>query len=245
MNSMNSTGPHTDGDLHDLLLNSEDITMFLQEFLSLLADRIPESAQPLWCAVSLLRKKKAATVVASSVQAEALDELQNKFTEGPCLTAMREHMVIRVGDVLDDPRWPDYLSLAAEQGVRSVLGVPFELNGEARAALNVYSDAPHDFTPEVIELIRHEVLQGSSALRLAVRLARYRDAEEDLRTAMSSRTVINLAAGIIMSQNGCSQEEAMGILRDASNHRNMKLRDVAQELVSPLDGAHATTYFEQ
>ena len=51
---------------------------------------------------------------------------------------------------------------------------------------------------------------------------------------MQHRTVIDLAVGIIMGQNRCgSQEEAVAILKTASNHRNMKLRDLAAELVAP------------
>lgn len=56
---------------------------------------------------------------------------------------------------------------------------------------------------------------------------------------MGSRTVIKLAAGIITGQNRCTQEESIRSLRDASSHRNVKLRDIAAELVTsvgPLPG---------
>jgi hypothetical protein len=51
---------------------------------------------------------------------------------------------------------------------------------------------------------------------------------------MQSRTVINLAYGVIMAQNRCSQAEAMEILTKVSSHRNRKLRDVATELSEQL-----------
>ncbi|WP_424991742.1 ANTAR domain-containing protein [Nesterenkonia salmonea] len=41
---------------------------------------------------------------------------------------------------------------------------------------------------------------------------------------MESRTTIDLAAGIIIGQNRCSQEEAIAILKKASNHRNLTNR---------------------
>ena len=231
-------------DVQDFLLNSEDITTFLHDFTAAVVDRLSDGEREAWCAVSLLREKKAATVVSSSPQAEALDELQNRFSDGPCMTAIREHTVIRVGDVRDDPRWADFHAAAAEQGVRSVLGVAFELHGEALAGLNVYSATAHDFTPDIIESIRHQVLLASSALRLAVRLARYRDTEQDLHAAMASRTVIDLAVGIIMGQNRCSQEEAVHILKTASNHRNLKLRDLAADLMASVDPESPGTHFE-
>lgn len=210
----------------------------------MLAARLSDGERDAWCAVSLLREKRAATAASSSPQAEALDEVQNSFSDGPCMTAVREHTVVRVGDVREDPRFPDYHAAAAEQGVRSVLGVPFELHGEARAGLNVYSATPHDFGPETIEAIRHEVDRASSALRLAVRLARHRDAQDDLQAAMTSRTVVDVAVGVIMAQNRCSQDEAVAILKAASSHRNRKLRDVALDLVATLNSPSPRTHFE-
>jgi AmiR/NasT family two-component response regulator len=61
---------------------------------------------------------------------------------------------------------------------------------------------------------------------------------------MESRTAIDLAAGIIMGQNRCSQEEAMAILVKASSGRNQKLRTVAENLVASLTSQDAFTHFD-
>ena len=70
------------------------------------------------------------------------------------------------------------------------------------------------------------------------------DTARDLRAAMESRTVIDLAVGILMGRNRCGQEEAVEILKRASNHRNVKLRDLAAELVASVSTAPSTTSFE-
>lgn len=44
------------------------------------------------------------------------------------------------------------------------------------------------------------------------------------------------AIGIIMSQNRCDAEEAFDVLRGASNNRNVKLRDLATEIVIAFCG---------
>ena len=49
----------------------------------------------------------------------------------------------------------------------------------------------------------------------------------DLATAMQSRTIIDMAIGAIMAQNRCGRDAAFKILRNTSNNRNMKIRDVA------------------
>jgi len=47
--------------------------------------------------------------------------------------------------------------------------------------------------------------------------------------------------GVIMGQNRCTAEEAFVVLRQASQHRNVKLRAVAERIVtSAAHGERAT-----
>ena len=227
-----------------LVLESEDISSFLQDFTELLADRLTGRGGKRWCAITLLRDRKAATVVSSGPRAREFDELQSAFTHGPCLTAISEGAVIRAGDLRTDDRWPEYQQAAVARGVRSVLGLPFALDDDARAGVNIYSEVPHAFTPEMIASIELETKLAADALRLAVRLASQRESASDLRAAMESRTVIDLAVGVIMGQNRCSQDDAVSILKAASNHRNIKLRELAAELVASVSSKPARTAFE-
>lgn len=118
--------------LHDLLLESEDIAGFLTEFTAMMAHRLTTGDRELWCAVSLLRENRGTSVASSGPQAKALDETQNKFLDGPCLTAIREHTVVRAGDVRSDGRWPEYLTTAADQGVAAVVGCRSSWTGTRR-----------------------------------------------------------------------------------------------------------------
>jgi putative methionine-R-sulfoxide reductase with GAF domain len=243
------TDPHA-GDpartvLHELLLDSPDITAFLTRFTQTMAATVAHGPEEVWCAVTLLREKKAATVASSGPRAAALDEIQYTCGDGPCMTAARTHTLVHVPDVTVEDRWPGYTDAAVAAGIGSVLGVPFELDDEARAALNIYSARPHAYDEADIGAVVHQVGLASSALRLAVRLARHRDAEADLAAALASRTTIDLAVGIVMAQNRCPQEEAVAILKTASSHRNVKLRELAAELVATVSSGPATTHFER
>lgn len=51
-----------------------------------------------------------------------------------------------------------------------------------------------------------------------------------------SRSIIDQAIGIIMGQNRCPATDAFEIRRAASNHHNIKLRDVANEIVTRISG---------
>ncbi|GAB2623913.1 GAF and ANTAR domain-containing protein [Kocuria arenosa] len=238
------TGGSPQAGLPELLLESEDIGGFLDAFSTTLAQALSTDGEEVWCAVTLLRPKRSVTVASSSPRAEALDEIQYHYGDGPCLTAAREHRVVYLRDTRTDPRWPAYGQAAAANGIRSALGVPLDLGGEATAGLNVYADVPGAFDQATLQVVERRVAEASTILRLAVRLARHRETEADLRTAMESRTTIDLAVGIVMAQNRCTQERAFEILRAASSHRNVKLRQVAADLVATVSRGPATTHFD-
>jgi GAF domain-containing protein len=230
--------------LHDLLLDSVDISGFLDELVVATAGSLTGPAGEAWCAILLVRPKRPATVASSDPRARALDEVQYDLGEGPCLTAAREGRLVYLTDTDEESRWPAYRQAAADVGVRSALGVPLDLGGEAAAALNVYSDRPHAFDADTMESVQGHALAMSTTLRLAVRLARHREVEADLRAVLTSRTSIDLAAGILMGRHHCSQQQAVEMLRSASNRRNVKLRDLAAELVRSVGDGEAATHFD-
>jgi AmiR/NasT family two-component response regulator len=61
---------------------------------------------------------------------------------------------------------------------------------------------------------------------------------------MSTRRVIDLAIGVQMGRLNTDPDTAFGMLRKASQARNIKLRDVAQELLESLPAANGAD-FEQ
>ncbi|MFF8926782.1 ANTAR domain-containing protein [Streptomyces longwoodensis] len=57
-----------------------------------------------------------------------------------------------------------------------------------------------------------------------------------LRRAMQTRPVIDLARGILMASFGLCSEEAWRVLVTASQHANTKLHHLAQDIVSTAEG---------
>jgi AmiR/NasT family two-component response regulator len=51
-----------------------------------------------------------------------------------------------------------------------------------------------------------------------------------------SRAVIDHAVGILMAQQRCDEDTAFDILRRASQNRNIKLRELATEIVATVSG---------
>jgi GAF domain-containing protein len=222
--------------LQDLVLQSDDAQDFFNELAVFSASLLAPPGGDVHCNVTVVRRKRPVTVASSTPLARVMDELQYAFGDGPCLSAMRTGKTMYVDNAANEYRWPEYARAVAAHGVRSILGIPLQLEGESSAALNIYSSAVQAFSPA--DIARAELFgkQSAKTLKLELRLVQLREAKEDLEAAMKSRTAIDIAIGVIMGQNRCSQAAAMTILRKASNSRNVKLRDVAAgviESVSP------------
>ncbi|MHA7279883.1 GAF and ANTAR domain-containing protein [Arthrobacter sp. MDT2-2] len=231
-------------DLQDLVLDSPGVEHFLGTLAQLAARQLSDPGREVFCGVTLLRPRHAETVASSSEKALKLDKIQYSYGNGPCLTAARTMETVYVPDTRIDGRWPEYFATIAEHGMLSILGVPIPLKGEADCALNLYSNTVDGFTPEAAAAAEVFAREASRSLRLAVRIAHLSDKETHLSAALESRTVIDLAAGIIMGQNRCSQAKAMQILKAASSGRNIKLRDIAARVVATTSDETPTTHFE-
>ncbi|MEU8678320.1 ANTAR domain-containing protein [Streptomyces sp. NPDC048560] len=59
---------------------------------------------------------------------------------------------------------------------------------------------------------------------------------EGLRLALASRPVIDTARGILMALGSCTGEQAWQMLVHASQNSNVKLRDLAHQLVASYHG---------
>ncbi|WP_184740312.1 GAF and ANTAR domain-containing protein [Arthrobacter sp. AZCC_0090] len=240
------SAPTTIDQIQNLILESADFEDFLNELARFSAHQMAGDGDDALCGITLLRERKAVTVGWSSDVAREVDEIQYSLAQGPCLTAAEEEREVHVPDLLEEDRWgPDYANAVVSFGLRSVLSLPFDLEGEAKAALNLYSEAPYKFDERAAERARGYTREVSQALRLAVRFALHADSAKNLRAAMESRTIIDIAVGVVMAQSRCSQEDAVRILTDASSNRNVKLRDIAKSLVDSVDAAGALTHFEE
>jgi GAF domain-containing protein len=153
-----------------------------------------------------------------------VDALQERIGQGPCLDAVREQEVVRVDDVAADERWPEFAARAAELGVGSMMCFQLFVEGDNLGALNLYSRSPRSFDDESEEIGRMFASHAAVALAGA-------EHEHNLRAGMGNRDVIGQAKGILMERYKISADQAFGVLTRASQELNLKLVDVARELV--------------
>lgn len=181
-----------------------------------------------YAALTLLRRDGPPETLASSGQLACdVDAIQYATGEGPCLQAAACDDVVRADDLTVDTQWPRFAARAVEDtGVRSMCGVRMLLAGPDRGALNLYATTPHAFTD--LDVAVGAVL--SSFASVALRAAAYQDRSAHLSQALQSNRQIGMAIGVLMGRDLLTEEQAFARLREASQHLNRKLRDIAAEV---------------
>jgi len=231
--------------LLNLALAGESIESSLNSQAAAAARQFGAEGSEVFCSITLLRHRKARTVGSSSERTAQIDEIQYRLNEGPCLNAAETGATVHVPDLDADGRWPNYAGEARAMGVRSIYALPMQVDDASKAAMNLYAVRAHAFTEAAIQRIEDHVRNVSQALQVAVRLARAADLETNLKATLESRTGINLATGIIMEQNRCTQDEAFQFLVSASSHRNVKVQELALRIVDAVGRNPVSTHFDE
>jgi GAF domain-containing protein len=170
---------------------------------------------------------------ATSDVVEEVDRVQYALREGPCADAVVDETDYYSSDLRRDPRWPRFGPTAAERGLASLLSLHLfkpDRRDRSLGALNMYGTRPDAFTERDRAVAAVLAAHASIALAAAGSSADLQRANVEMREALESRDVIGQAKGILMERHRITAEEAFDMLRRASQHLNVKLREVAQDL---------------
>ena len=175
--------------------------------------------------ISFVHRRKISTPAASDAAALRVDAVQSEVGQGPCLDAMLEDQIFKTDDLSTETRWPLFAARAhAETGVRSMLGLRLFARGRTMGALNLMSTKPRAFTDESLSTAALYAAMAAVALNAA-------QTEETLQLALRSRDIIGQAMGILMERHGITDREAFDRLSTASQNLNVRLKDVAEQVV--------------
>jgi GAF domain-containing protein len=176
--------------------------------------------------VMLLQDRRTIEIAGATDQvAVRADELQLECDEGPCLDAAIEVDSFRIGDTLDDPRWPTWgKRVGRELNIRAVLSIRLNTPSARIGALNLYSFRPGGFDADD-DAVAHLLAPHASVALAATRT------EANLWQAIDARKLIGQAQGILMERFDLDADQAFAVLRRYSQDHNVKLREVAQRLI--------------
>ena len=173
-----------------------------------------------------------AFAAASEDRIVAIELHQQRANEGACVEAFRNNELVIVGDIQSEAdRWPRYAQRARDNGMAAVIGVPMNAFGQTIGVINLYRDTPTVWTDEDITNAEVVAAMGAGYVVHASQLRAHIDLTEQLQAAIASRDSIGQAKGMIMARLGVDADEAFAMLRQLSQVRQIKLREVARQVV--------------
>ncbi len=219
-------------ELPSLLLSTEAVDKVVWQAATLAVHAIDDVDA---CGVTVLREGKPVSIMPGTAPYSELEQYQYEHSDGPLMQAMHQREVVVVPSMTSERQWDGYPALAAERGVAASLCLPLVVGDQVLGAITLYSSHTHDFSlaRRLAELVAD---LASTALSCMKTHSEQTKLNGQLQEALTSRAIIEQAKGMLMAQRGCSADEAFNVLRRSSQHRNIKLREVAGLVVDALSG---------
>jgi len=172
------------------------------------------------------------TAAASDAIARAIDKLELALGSGPCVEAIESSRAQIESDLAAGDRWPALTErVIADTPVRGAISVRLPVDRANVGALNLFSDLPSVFDSTSIQ---HAVVLGAFAT-VATTAAAYSEDAATLRRGLTSNRAIGKAMGILMARNDISDDAAFDMLRRTSQASNVKLTEVAADIILKND----------
>jgi GAF domain-containing protein len=216
-------------ELADTLVDDFDVI----DLLTLLVDRSVEILDVTAAGLMLASMDGDLRLAASSSETMRLVELfEIQAQEGPCVECYRSgRPVLNLGLAGLQRRWPTFAPVAVAAGFGSAHALPMRLRGHIVGALNLFGDATHELSDDDVlagqalaDMATISILQDRAALAAQT-------ITDQLNRALTSRIAIEQAKGVLAERAGMSVDTAFGRMRRYARDRNLRLVDVAHQIV--------------
>lgn len=180
------------------------------------------------CVTTMRAGEQPVTESATDEIAQRVDDLEREVGEGPCLDAILSQRFERDPDITQGSAWPRLAQrVVAETPVRGMVGYRIVVGDRKAGALDLFSDTPGALTADAGSI--GAILAAFASVALAA--ASKHESARSLREALDSNREIGKAIGLLMATDRISDDEAFGMLREASSKLNIRLAVVARRLV--------------
>jgi transcriptional regulator with GAF, ATPase, and Fis domain len=172
-------------------------------------------------------------LAATPDEARAVELVQLRTDEGPCLDCYRSGVATSSPDAADmRRRWPAFAAAAAAEGIVAVHTVPVRVSGRTVGALNLFREREGAFGAVETDVARAMASFGAVGIGQLEQSARGERLREQLQEALDSRVVLEQAKGVLAERHGLHPDEAFQRLRAEARAERRRLRDVAGEVVA-------------
>jgi len=202
--------------------------LYLEDILRLIVAVTAQAMSSNICSLMLIDEKTNGLVIRAtqSVSEEYNKKPPLKVGEGIAGKVARENMPLTIKDVTKEKEYK-YGDIAKKEGLCSLLCVPLAVKGKVIGVLNCYTPSPHDFTETEIDVLTSIANQAAVAIENTELMVKSRVIQEELE----SRKRIERAKGIIMRDEGLTEEKAYLKLQRFSMDHRKTMREVAEAII--------------
>ena len=202
--------------------------LYLEDILKLIVSVTAEVMGSKICSLLLINKTgKELEVKATQSVSEAYNKKANiKIGEGIAGKVAQEGKPITVADVRKDARYINR-AIARKEKLCSLLCVPLIVKRKTIGVLNTYTSSPHQFSKSEINILK------SIANQAAIVIENFRLVVESkvIKEELEARKTIERAKGILMKQEGLSEETAYNRIRKYSMDSRKTMREVSEAII--------------
>jgi hypothetical protein len=215
--------------LVDSLLDDFDIVELLTVLTERCAELLDVAAAGFLLADPLQQLRLLA---ATSEQVRELELFQLQADEGPCVDCYVTGQPVSIPDIqVAKERWPRFVPAAVSGGFASVHAIPMRGAGIVLGALGLFGARPGQLTgPDL--LVGQTLTHIACVALLQEHPPTPTSVVPRLRSALTSRVIIEQAKGFLREMLGVSVEEAFNLLRTYARDSGEHLTDVARKLMT-------------
>jgi transcriptional regulator with GAF, ATPase, and Fis domain len=214
--------------LVDSLLDDFDVVDLLTELTERCAELLDVEAAALLLADPMHRLRLLA---ATSEEARELELFQLQADEGPCVDCYASGQPVSVAHVQDAVgRWPRFAPAAAGAGFASVHAVPMRAAGIVLGTLGLFGVCPGQLS-EADLLVGQTLTHIACVAILQEHPPTPSTVMPQLRSALTSRVVVEQAKGFLREMLGVSVEEAFNLMRTYARDSGEHLTEVSRRLM--------------
>ncbi|MDD5194232.1 MAG: GAF and ANTAR domain-containing protein [Candidatus Omnitrophica bacterium] len=202
--------------------------LYLEDILRLVVTVTAETMGSNICSLMLIDEKRKGLVIRAtqSISEEYNKKPPLKIGEGIAGRVAGDNKPLIIRDVTKEKEYK-HKDIAKREGLCSLLCVPLAVKGKVIGVLNCYTSKPHDFSETEINVLTSIANQAAVAIENAELMVKGRVIQEELEI----RKRVERAKGILMRQEGLTEEQAYLRLRKYSMDNRKTMREVAEAII--------------
>ncbi len=202
--------------------------LYLEDILKLVVNLTAGVMSAKICAIWLI-DEDAGELKIRTTQALSRDYVKErtlKIGEGIVGTVALEKKPIVIPDVLSDKKYKEK-KLAKKENLVSMLSMPMMVKDKVVGVINVYTTEKYKFSKSDIDLLGAVANQAAVAIQNTELMVKTKVIQEELET----RKRVEKAKGILMREQGISEEDAYGLMRRSSMNKRVSMKEIAEAII--------------